>query len=201
MIKQFILPLLAVVLLGSCANKFSLVKRKYNKGYYLDMAGKTSKPENKQEKIATLTPKKVTKISDNLESIAEIKTSAIKTLPLVNQSQVKASGAVAKETIKNPSAPLTASAHKTLFTNPVHFKAAALKHADNKTSAAKGDSDVNTLVLVILALFPILSLFAVYLHDGKKITLNFWITLLLHLTIIGYAIFAVLVVLDIINLA
>ena len=40
-----------------------------------------------------------------------------------------------------------------------------------------------------------------YLHDGKEITLNFWVDLLLYLTFIGWIIFGVLVVLDIVNLA
>ena len=39
------------------------------------------------------------------------------------------------------------------------------------------------------------------LKDGKNITLNFWIDLLLHLTAIGEIIFALLVVLDVVNLA
>jgi len=60
--------------------------------------------------------------------------------------------------------------------------------------------DTNTLVLVILSLFPILCLIAVYLKDGG-ITLNFWVDLLLHLTVIGAMIFAILVVLDIVSLA
>ena len=62
-------------------------------------------------------------------------------------------------------------------------------------------SDNDKLIQVILALFPVLCLIAIYLHDGKKITINFIIDLILHITFIGEILFALLVVLDIINLA
>lgn len=201
MIKQFILPLLAVFLLGSCANKFSLVKRKYNKGYYLDVAGKTSKHENKQEKTVSLNPKKINKVSENQETLAEIKPSAIKTLPLINLSDAKTSSPLAKETVKKNMGTVTASAHKKLFTNPVHFKTVALKHADNKSSAAKGDAGLSKIIMIILCFFPFINLIPVYIHDGNKLTLNFLITLLLDFTFILGIIFALLVVLDVVNLA
>ncbi|HRG58082.1 MAG TPA: hypothetical protein PK323_03945 [Bacteroidia bacterium] len=65
----------------------------------------------------------------------------------------------------------------------------------------KVKDDTYTILLVILSLFPFIALIAMYLKDNKSITMNFWVDLLLHLTVIGYAIFAVLVVLDIISLA
>jgi hypothetical protein len=68
-------------------------------------------------------------------------------------------------------------------------------------SSSSEDISNETILLIILSLFPILALIAMYLKDGKKITNNFWIDLVLHLTIVGYAVFAVLVVLDVINLA
>jgi hypothetical protein len=74
--------------------------------------------------------------------------------------------------------------HKTLYQN------------QNKNK----DSDTELIVLVILAIFPILSLIAVYLKDGKKATVNFWITLILHF-LFFYWLFALLRVLDVINLA
>jgi hypothetical protein len=40
-----------------------------------------------------------------------------------------------------------------------------------------------------------------YLKDGEEITMNFWVDLILHLTVVGYLIFALLVVFDIVNLA
>ena len=91
-----------------------------------------------------------------------------------------------------------------VYKNASSFKSAAKSNYAFKTvketKKASRDSDTNLIVLVILALFPILCLIAVYLHDGKNITTNFWVTLLLHLLIYVECIFAVLVVLDIINL-
>lgn len=64
----------------------------------------------------------------------------------------------------------------------------------------KSLSDTDTVILVILSLFPILALVAIYLKDGKSITMNFWIDLILHFIAL-YWLFAILVVLDVINLA
>ena len=62
-------------------------------------------------------------------------------------------------------------------------------------------TDSQLIFLVILSLFPIFALLAMYIKDGHQVTLNFWVDLLLHLTVIGYIIFALLVVFDIVNLA
>ncbi|MCB0410658.1 MAG: hypothetical protein KDD29_10595, partial [Flavobacteriales bacterium] len=62
--------------------------------------------------------------------------------------------------------------------------------------------DTMLVLLVILCFFWMLGLISVYIHDGKKITLNFWITLILYL--LGWIpgiIFSLLVVLDAVNLA
>ncbi len=64
-------------------------------------------------------------------------------------------------------------------------------------AAAKG---VNILE-VILCLFPPLGLLAVYLHEGQRITTNFWVTLLLYLLfVIPGVIFSLLVVTDTLSL-
>ncbi|MCE9539465.1 MAG: hypothetical protein K8R85_09635, partial [Bacteroidetes bacterium] len=73
---------------------------------------------------------------------------------------------------------------------------------DKKINKLKANAnDDQTILLVILSIFPILALIAIYIKDGKKITLNFWVDLILHLTFVGYIIFALLVVLDIVSLA
>ena len=68
MINKFILPLLAVLLLGSCSNKFSLVKRKYNKGYYLDMSKNNSYKAHETEKALVLKTKKAGSASQTSET-------------------------------------------------------------------------------------------------------------------------------------
>ncbi len=57
------------------------------------------------------------------------------------------------------------------------------------------------IVEIIFCFIPILSLIAMYLKDGKSITLNFWVDLILYITFIGWIIFGLLVVLDVVNLA
>lgn len=64
----------------------------------------------------------------------------------------------------------------------------------------KKSGDVN-IIHVILALFPILCLIGIYLHQGENITNDFWLDLVLHLTVIGEIIYALLVVLDIVTIA
>jgi uncharacterized membrane protein YqaE (UPF0057 family) len=67
-----------------------------------------------------------------------------------------------------------------------------------KAGISKTDDSVNVLYL-IMAFFPILCLIAVYLYDGQVST-NFWVDLILHITVIGAMVFAVLVVLGIVSL-
>lgn len=91
--------------------------------------------------------------------------------------------------------------HSIAYSNTKQLQLVKLIKPIALPKAKKGGSDTNIIVLVILSLFPILCLIAVFLKDGKSITLNFWIDLLLHLTFIGEIIFALLVVLDVVNLA
>jgi len=53
MIKKILLPLIAIVLMSSCANKFSLQKRKYNKGFYF--ANSKNNNKKRPELIANKT--------------------------------------------------------------------------------------------------------------------------------------------------
>ena len=104
------------------------------------------------------------------------------------------------ETKKN----VTATASKKNIIVAKIFKALKLTHLKNKLAKSKkaGDSDTNLIVLVILCLFPFINLIAIYLKDSKSITLNFWITLILDfLFFLPGIIFALLVVLDVVNLA
>lgn len=80
-------------------------------------------------------------------------------------------------------------------------KAVAFKKENASQQQKRSGGDTNIILLVILSLFPFICLIAMYLHDGKSVTLNFWICLLLHLTIVLWFIFALLVDFDVINLA
>ncbi len=104
-------------------------------------------------------------------------------------------------THNNVSSDLTASSNsKTNFATKAAIKPVADKKENTSNTQKKGSADTNLIILVILSLFPILALIAIYLKDGKKITLNFWVDLLLHFLFL-YWLFALLVVLDVFSLA
>jgi hypothetical protein len=193
--KKIITLLSIILIVSSCSNKFSLQKRKYNKGFYF--ASNHSK--NNSSNTGKLNPQRL-----NSKSYSQVK---------IEQQELE----IASENNKN--------VELTVMTNPASAKIQPnlsevskndlslasnnIKHIQlNKLirpmalpMAKKGGSDTNLIVLVILSLFPIICLIAVFLKDSKSITLNFWIDLLLHVTLIGAIIFALLVVLDIVNLA
>ncbi|MBA3665321.1 MAG: hypothetical protein H0W61_14075 [Bacteroidetes bacterium] len=199
MIKKITLSILAIILLGSCANKFSLVKRKYNKGYHFAMSkghsnSKESQAGSVETAVALNSKKSVMPSEKNEKELMSV--APIKTTQFAQNS---------KKTSEPKQKGVTASAEKKPVSENKSFRSitkeqmSSLKNGLSK--AGKGDAGGNLILMVILCLFPFICLIPVYLHDGKKVTLNFWITLLLHLTFIGYIIFALLVVLDVVNLA
>jgi cobalamin biosynthesis Mg chelatase CobN len=196
--------LVAVISIYSCGTTtdFTVVKRKYNPGFNLSFGKKVNHVEptaaEKQEQV-----------------VAENKNE--KTTP-VTESFVEPTAASSESTSSLKQATFAAGTEKTITahtqktaspSNHNLVKAIALKKASKaiakleKKAKSSSSEDISneTILLIILSLFPILALIAMYLKDGKKITNNFWIDLVLHLTIVGYAVFAVLVVLDVINLA
>lgn len=198
MTKQLILPLAALMLLSACAGKFGLQKRRYTKGYYFSVSRHSAAPKGKTEHQPAHAAKQ-----EAVETVLvqqqqhHVYTANPETLPAAVKPVTAASHAKASPE-KAPV--LTASAKKQLVNDIRQFKslAAAVKKQQKNGG---GDAGANTVVLVILSLFPILALIAIYIHDGHKITTNFWIDLILHLTIIGYIIYALLVVLDVVDLS
>jgi cobalamin biosynthesis Mg chelatase CobN len=83
-------------------------------------------------------------------------------------------------------------------------KIAQVKNQKNKNTSSSSSSGTFSggmlVLMIILCLFPLINLIPVYLHDGS-VTLNFWITLVLDLIVIGGIIFSLLVVLDVVSLA
>ena len=204
------LSLLAlVVFFASCATTdVSIVKRKYNNGYYVGINNhkKVSVSANEKKEVA--------------ENKTNQKNSAVSTSTIVTESFVSTESPQTNthNTLIASTAKATQSALAKQSTNSITKNGAIeLSYNNTKTSSIKKLNTVNqlkkiskakhtatddqTILLIILSLFPVLALIAMYLKDGKKITLNFWVDLLLHFTFIGYAIFAVLVVLDVFSLA
>lgn len=200
MIKKISFLIITLIFISSCANKFSLQKRKYNKGFYFSSSKHNStKPKNEIIHNAiianNLQVKEAINIdnskNDNKESIVFNKSSKnIELKSLFKDYKL--------ETKKN----LTASANKNNISTAKVFKGLKLSIEESKLGKAKkGDKDVNFVVMVILCFFWFFNLIPVYLHDNKEFTLNFLITLILDFTYILGVVYALLVVLDIVDLA
>jgi len=196
--NKLLLPLIAIIFLSSCANKFSLTKRKYTKGYYFASSGNkgaTTKENTHKNLSVNNIPAKKAALPSSATSNAELKETTVATF---NKPQVsKTENTIqTKTTQKN----VTASAEhkKNVSAKPVIKQVSDKKPFASK--AKKGSSDANLIIMIIFSFFPILALIAVYLHDGKSITTNFWIDLILHFVFL-YWLFALLVVLDVLDFA
>ncbi len=193
--KKLIGFLALAVIISSCGNKMTLMKRHYTKGYYLHHSTSVDKKEVVAQ-AGNIHAEKMPSVQINLENKIQndLSISASKAKVIEQQERSYQSNIV-----KNvPTAPpVVNGTNSTILTHNLQL-AKDVKVAAKKTDQRKGDA--NIIVMVILALFPLLCLIAVYLHDGG-VTTNFWIDLLLHLTVIGEIIFALLVVLDVVDFA
>lgn len=191
--------LLSLLLIGalaftSCKNNMSLTKRHYTKGYYFHKNKSVDQPEVK-EGIASAPAKKAEKASPmeivQVKPIQPVVTEKHNTI----QKQTLTANASKQATHTNITKNNTVTEAKSLTQTKKE-----LQRSSKAAKTSKKAGDANLVVMVILALFPILCLIAVYLHDGG-ITNNFWIDLILHITVIGEVIYALLVVLDVIDFA
>jgi hypothetical protein len=198
--NKIILPLIAIIFLSSCANKFSLTKRKYTKGYYFasskNNSSSKSEVDHKNGVVKNLQTKKVDLVVEPISNPEIISTNN-------NQPIIIANTPIKTNVNKHAGSNLTASADpKNNIAVKTAIKPVANKK-DNVTNSQNkgGDADLNLVIMVILCLFPFINLIPVYLHDGKKFTLNFLITLLLDFTWILGVIYALLVIFDVVDLA
>lgn len=199
--KNLFTCLFIVALVGSsCSSKIGIAKRKYGKGYYVSVSHKpkspvasshTQKPAVRlqNEAVATVivpAPVKTeqNQVSKEVAAPNVLKHSAQNALNNTNQREPKA---------------LTANAGKS-YSNASKLNIKTLQNLSVISKSNKAD-DTNTILLVILCLFWFLNLIAVYLHQGKKITNDFWITLILDITFILGVIYSILVVLDVLSFA
>ena len=188
--KKLISILAAAILLSSCGGKMTLLKRHYTKGFYVQSSSRVETPKT----YASRAGKKVEILKPVLVSLsagakAPELTASIKPVPQALTSVKPGAKATFDASTVSLQKDLPAlEARKQLV------RQAALKKG-------QGGGNTNIVLLVILSLFPILALVAMYLHDGNQVTANFWVDLILHITIIGYAIFALLVVFGIVDLA
>lgn len=200
-----LLLLLTIIGIGltSCNGKYTIAKRKYNKGFYVSRSnGNHTKPAvaisanslkvNNNESIAKEVVTTQNKnFDENANAIVTI-TPPILSKPLINQNNE-----AFVITKKQSNTTITSSAAN--IKSPLQ-SIQPIKMNKNNLYASKKGGDDNLILWIILCFLWWLNLIAVYLHDGKDITLNFWITLILDFTFIGGVIFSLLVVLDVVDL-
>lgn len=196
--KTKILILIAgIILLGACSNKFDLTKRKYNKGYYFSICKNV--PPNKLKNNQKVTVSDYLQNNDVVLYKHESSLNNQKNPIELNTTVLKHFEANSKKKSNMLNDALVSANNKN-----IHVPKPILKPISNlsikKYIKKSQTSDTDLLIQIILSLFPIICLIAVYLHDGKTITLNFFIDLLLHLTFIGAMVFALLVVFDVVDL-
>jgi uncharacterized membrane protein YqaE (UPF0057 family) len=169
---RFISPLIAIILLSSCSNKFSLQKRRYNKGFYFAKMHRNKSNEHSSTEMKSVKVLPESKESPEVEivtaSAAEIQKTSSEELNPPVQAEAKT------KTKKNQSsAPIVVFAPKK-FRDLIKETAAFSNPATPKAS----DSDVKLILLVILAIF--IPPLAIYLKD-QSTNKWFWITLILCL--------------------
>ncbi len=200
-----------IIVLSSCGSSNMVVlKRKYNTGYYVDFNNKSKNTsaiasvKQQENKSIISEPKETSEIVEtgtpeaNQQNV-DYPVTASNDKSIYIASSYKAKAIELAKPIIVPSKELNlASANKSKFSIK---KALKINHAVKK-SVSKRNTDDLFILEVILCFFPFINLIAIYLKDGKQITANFWIDLILDLLFFFPGIiFALLVVLDIISLA
>lgn len=192
--KNALIILSTAILLTSCGGS-GFLTRKYTKGIYSESISKASKPSSHSHKQDN--SMKMTNTESHNSTLAVYSNIAPETKPsplytentiVTKKASLKGRTALQPTQTYKP-AKLDLSATKKKITNK----------AESKRSGGRNDS--NFIIMVILCFFPFINLIPVYMHDGKQVTMNFWITLLLNLLIFGGVIFALLVIFDILSLA
>ncbi len=190
-----IIALIAIfgIVLSSCNGRYTIAKRKYNKGFYVSKSGNSStKPA-----VAHTKATKISAPEEKVETVVIAKEKTIDIAPLKTVSQPLMNEQVPQ--IKNSAHGVAiASTSRNNYTPTSEIK--PVKINSSKSNSTKKGSDSNLILMVILCFLWFFNLIAVHMHDGG-ITTNFWITLLLDFTFIGGVIFSLLVVLDVIDLA
>ncbi|MFL5751790.1 MAG: hypothetical protein ACJ76F_00165 [Bacteroidia bacterium] len=180
--------------LFSCKNSVELMKRHYNQGFYV--SHKSSKNKVKEHKVHTSGDNEATIASVPVKMLPEKKNDPVMTASLQKS-------ALPSIVPANPEHSLNKRTDKAIAAPHKNVSKLSMQHQKHKKAmkAGRNESDLNIVIMIILCFFPFICLIPVYLHDGKKVTLNFWLTLLLHLTFIGYIIYSILVVLDVVDLS
>jgi len=196
-----LIALIAVIgiVFSSCNGRYTIAKRKYNKGFYIAKSGNNNlKP--------SATPKANSAVNTPEESIETLVVAKVAETPVSSVRNIEPAKASVSSEMKAKVSPTSrshisepiASTSKTNYTPAKDIK--PIKINNSASGAAKGKGDGNLVLMIILCFLWWLNLIAVYMHDGG-VTTNFWVTLLLDFLIIGGVIFSLLVVLDVVDLS
>jgi uncharacterized membrane protein YqaE (UPF0057 family) len=170
--------LAAGVLISSCTSEHSLVKRHYNKGYYVDHIASVEKSRPVETASApTVVSKPVSEQVLRTESEESMQAS---------KATAPAAPVVATASAACKHAPVAEAKEENRVVSNVSDKTTGLAIAkesahkevnlDAKETRNRGGDDANTALLVILCIF--IPFLAVFIKE-KSITVNFWIDLLL----------------------
>ena len=191
-----------VILLFSSCGSLSISQKRYSNGLNIDwFAGKDKKADS--PKVAKKTKKnhqvavlETMANEDVLTQTSEYVSASLPSEPI----KVVLSQSNTTEQVKHNKSMVKTRVNLTSEKSGIN-KLSAIKTISKikKYGIAKTDDSVNILYL-IMAFFPFLCLIAIYLYDGRELTTNFWVDLVLHLTIIGEIVFAILVVLGLVSL-
>ena len=198
--NKLLLYVTVVLILSSCAGKLGITKRRYTKGYFVS-----------HQKGKHITKEESTAKNDGKKQLTPLKETIFPTQTVSRTIKSESNFAIHNENLRMVTAKSTAKPKSNTLLTPVASASKMeikkdlvvkpivlpLEKAAGKTSAS--DDGVKLVIMVILCLFPFINLIPVYMHDGD-FTLNFLITLLLDFTLIGGVIFALLVVLDVVDL-
>ncbi len=189
--KTLSVVIVASILITSC----SVEKRHYTSGYSVQWNSKKT----------TVSATEASYVAKQQSKTENKKTTENKTVVQTPAEQVATTNSTVNKT-------LVASANKTAYAPNTKTKVNSFENtvANNNakivervvTNQKSSGGDTNLIIEIILCFFPFFNLIAMYLKDGKHITLNFWVDLILDcLFFLPGIVFALLVVLDVINLA
>jgi cation transport ATPase len=195
--SKIIITFIAVAsIFASCKNSMDLTKRHYTKGYYFHKTKSLETPVAK-ESVATVTEIKSIELEAKTPSLTKSSNHELK--GGIKENELITGMSNQKHNKEDNHSQIKTSSSEQLQSEKVVNTA---QKKNSRKQRAGGDKDMIYLALmVILCIIPFICLIPVYLHDDKDVTMNFWITLLLHLTVIGYIVFSILVVFDVVDLA
>jgi thiol:disulfide interchange protein len=200
-IKKLSIFTIAILLMSSCGS-ISISQKRYSNGLNIDwFAGKDKKAESPKVAKKTKKNNQVAVLETIANEDVQTQSNEFVSAALPTESvEIDLSQSNTKGQVKQHRSKVKEGANKTQEKVGVS-KLSAIKSLNKikKSGIAKTDDNVNYLYL-IMSFFPILCLIAVYLYEGQEYTTNFWVDLILHLTVLGAIVFAILVVLGMVSL-